>query len=226
MIKVTGKKGAVNVRRKPDLNSDVLEVLPFGNEMDLIEMSGVLGGYRWAKVIVGSEFGYIREDVVTFVEVFEKSKMLSKYFSESEFIKSEKARSLGIKNDFETEEHRLNAIFLLKNVADHVREWLGRPIVCSSGYRNKKVNKSVGGASGSQHEKGEAIDLDSVDNNDNRLIFDFIRENIEFDQLIYEFGNDMRPDWVHVSVKRIGVNRGQVLRAIKKNRRTVYELMK
>jgi hypothetical protein len=69
--------------------------------------------------------------------------------------------------------------------------------------------------------EGCSVDIDSQNNLNNRIIFDYIRINCKFDQLIWEFGNDFNPDWVHVSYRKTG-NRNQILKAIKVNGNTKY----
>lgn len=109
-----------------------------------------------------------------------------------------------------------------ERVFEPVRRWLGKPIVVSSFFRSLQVNTLTGGAERSQHCTGEAIDIDT--DTDNRRIFDYIRKNLEFDRLIWEFGNDSEPAWVHVSY-RAGGNRREVLKARKVGYRTVYDKM-
>jgi zinc D-Ala-D-Ala carboxypeptidase len=89
----------------------------------------------------------------------------------------------------------------------------------SSFFRCEKLNKKIGGAKGSQHEKGEAMDIDS--NGFNNEIFHYVKNNLVFDQLLWEFGDTNEPAWVHVSYK-VGGNRKQILRAIKENGKTKY----
>ena len=95
---------------------------------------------------------------------------------------------------------------------------MDKPIFISSGYRSKALNEAIGGSKTSQHSKGEAIDIDMDYRNgpENEDIFHYIRENLPFDQLIWEFGTDSRPDWVHVSYKKGGPQRGQILNSQKK----------
>jgi hypothetical protein len=107
---------------------------------------------------------------------------------------------------------------LAQNVLQPVRDKLNTPISVNSGYRSSAVNKAVGGAENSQHTKGEAADIVSYDN---RLLFDTIRDTVIFDQLIWEYGDDKNPAWVHVSYKTQG-NRNEVLRAYKDNGKTKY----
>lgn len=108
---------------------------------------------------------------------------------------------------------------LVENVLQPLRDLFRAPIIVTSGFRSEAVNRAVGGAPTSQHRKGEAADLDSVDNAE---LFWLIRNYTLFDQLIWEFGNDEQPDWVHVSYKTEG-NRKEVLRSYKENGVTKYK---
>lgn len=110
-----------------------------------------------------------------------------------------------------------------KKVFEPVRKHFKVPIFIASFYRSKEVNAALNGAANSQHCKGEAMDQDAdvLGGVTNREIFDFIRNNLEFDQLIWEFGTDEQPAWVHVSYKAIG-NRFQVLRSKMVSGKTVY----
>lgn len=92
---------------------------------------------------------------------------------------------------------------LVQNLLDPVREMYDSPIYVSSGFRSLTLNKAVGGATKliSQHTKGEAADIDGVDN---AKLFNLIRDHFDFDQLIWEEGNDQQPEWVHVSFKAQG----------------------
>jgi zinc D-Ala-D-Ala carboxypeptidase len=103
------------------------------------------------------------------------------------------------------------------NCFEPIREHLGRPIRVNSGYRSPAVNKRIGGALTSQHSLGEAIDLDLHD----RDLFEWIIDNVVFDQLIYEAGNDTEAAWFHISYRE-GHNRKQVLRMIKKGGKSTY----
>lgn len=148
---------------------------------------------------------------------------LSNNLSLSEMTKSITAIRLGIDNT-PTETHLNNMKALANNVFQPIRDYFGKPITISSGYRSEKLNKVIGGSLTSQHSKGEAMDIDndgtSISNTD---IFNFIKTNLIFDQLIWEFGDNKKPDWVHVSYKSNGVNRKEVLRAKKINGKTIYE---
>lgn len=92
-----------------------------------------------------------------------------------------------------------------------VREHFGVPLKVSSFFRCEKLNKAVGGASNSQHVKGQAIDIQATSNITNAQIFEYIKKNLEFDQLIWEYGTNDNPAWVHVSFSNTH-NRKQVIR--------------
>lgn len=146
-----------------------------------------------------------------------------KYFTIKELTASSTAKRKGIDNR-PTQEVTTALVALVENVLDPLRQAYGKPIVVTSGYRCAKLNKVVGGASSSQHVRGEAADIRSVSDNpkENKVIFDLIRKlNLPFDQLINEYNYD----WVHVSFSRYK-KRGQVLTATKKNGRTIYTIIK
>lgn len=148
---------------------------------------------------------------------------LSKNLSLSEMIRSESAKRNGI-NNMPTEEHTTNMRKLAMNVFQPIREHFNVPIHISSGYRSSALNASIKGASKtSQHSTGEAIDIDMDGTSITNLeVFNWIKNNLVFDQLIFEFGNDKNPDWVHVSYESSGKQRKQILKAIKKNGKTSY----
>ena len=149
-----------------------------------------------------------------------KNMKLSKNLTLDEATKSATAIKNGISNK-PSGEHLSNLIQIATKIFQPVRDHFQKPIIVSSGYRSKALNDLIGGASGSQHSKGEALDLDgSVDN---FLIFEYIKNNLEFDQLIWEFGDDENPDWVHVSYKTEN-NRGEVLQAVRQNGRVIYKI--
>jgi NADH dehydrogenase FAD-containing subunit len=137
--------------------------------------------------------------------------------------RSESAKRAGISNA-PTKQHIENMRLLATNVFQPVRDHFKRPIHISSGYRSSELNASIKGASKtSQHSLGEAMDID-MDGTEitNKQVFDYIKNNLNFDQLIWEFGTDKNPDWVHVSFKSNGKQRKQILKAIKKNGKTTY----
>lgn len=147
---------------------------------------------------------------------------LSKNLVLAEVTRSETAKRRGISN-MPTPEHLENFKKLAENVFQPIRDHFGKPIHISSGYRSAALNKAVGGSSSSQHCTGEAIDID-MDGTDitNAQIFNFIKDNLNFDQLIWEFGTDANPDWVHVSYESTGKQRKQILKAKKVGGKTTY----
>lgn len=149
---------------------------------------------------------------------------LSENLTLAEVTKSATAKRKGISNE-PTIEHMENLKAVAQNIFQPVRDHFGKPIAVTSGYRSADLNKAIGGSSASQHCKGEAIDMDAdvFGGVTNREIFEYIKDNLDFDQLIYEFGDENNPDWVHCSFISKG-NRRQVLRAVRKKGRTSYEL--
>jgi zinc D-Ala-D-Ala carboxypeptidase len=147
---------------------------------------------------------------------------LSEHLELSEVIRSESAKRRGISN-MPTEEHIKNLKLIAENVFEPIRANFRQPIRISSGYRSQSLNAAIGGATRSQHSTGEALDID-MDGTalSNKEIFNFIKEKLSFDQLIWEFGTDNNPDWVHVSYNANGNQRKQVLKAIKENGKTKY----
>ena len=156
---------------------------------------------------------------------------LSKNLALAEVTRSETAKRKGISN-MPTPEHIENFKKLAEKVFQPIRDHFGVPIRISSGYRSAALNKSIGGAGktvngvyvpSSQHCTGEAIDIDMDGTTiTNAQIFNYIKENLEFDQLIWEFGTDTNPDWVHVSYESTGKQRKQILKAVKKGGATSY----
>jgi len=149
--------------------------------------------------------------------------MLSDHVTLTEFCHSDTAKRRAIDNTITDPKHLAAAKLLCENVFEPIRLHFGVPIHISSGYRSGALNRAVKGSASSQHCKGEACDLDAdrYGKITNAQIFEYIKENIIFDQMIWEFGNDSQPDWVHVSYKAKG-NRGQILKAKKINGSTVY----
>jgi len=148
---------------------------------------------------------------------------LSKNLSIAEVIKSNTATRKGIDNS-PTDEHLENLKALATNVFQPMRDQLGA-ISVSSGYRSKDLNTAIKGSKTSQHCKGEALDLDNdfkVDRATNTEIFNYIKDNLEFDQLIWEYGDEKKPDWVHVSYTTSKKNRYQILRCKRVNGKPKY----
>lgn len=144
---------------------------------------------------------------------------LSKNLTLAEVTRSETAKRRKIDNT-PTEEHIENLKILANNVFQPLRDYFGVPIYISSGYRSELLNKAIKGSKTSQHCKGEAIDIDNDNANNgvtNRHIFEYIRDNLKFDQLINEFPIKGNPSWVHVSFSK-DQQRNQVLKAYKDSR--------
>ena len=150
---------------------------------------------------------------------------ISEHLTLNEVVNSATAKKLGIDNS-PTTAHLENIKLLANKIFEPIRNHFGKPIGVSSGYRSAALNKATPGSSStSQHCSGEALDLDQDSMNTgitNKMVFDYIKENLEFDQLIWEFGNDINPNWVHVSYESTGIQRKQILKATKVNGQTKY----
>jgi hypothetical protein len=149
---------------------------------------------------------------------------LSEHLDLAEVTRSESAKRKGISNE-PTAEHLENFKKLAENIFEPIRNHFNVPIHISSGYRSKALNAAIGGALTSQHCSGEAIDIDmdgSSNGVTNKMVFDFIKANLNFDQMIWEFGNSSNPDWVHVSYESTGKQRKQILKASKIGGATKY----
>ena len=112
---------------------------------------------------------------------------------------------------------------IAKHIFEPLREWVGGPIKINSFYRCPDLNSAIGGSSKSQHCQGRAIDLDDTfGHKTNAQMYNYIKENLNFDQMIWEFGDDHNPDWVHVSYVSPDENRNRCLKAYKDNGKTKY----
>ena len=141
---------------------------------------------------------------------------LSKNLSLKEVTKSNTARRLGIDNTPD-EQVIENLKAIAENVFQPCRDHFGHPIYVSSGYRSPRLNEAIRGSKTSQHMAGKALDLDAdvfggISNAD---IFRYIKDNLEFDQLIWEFGDEDNPDWVHVSFNPNDINRHRALKSVR-----------
>jgi hypothetical protein len=150
---------------------------------------------------------------------------LSEHLDLAEVTRSDSAKRKGISN-MPTPEHIENFKKLAENIFEPIRKHFGVPIMISSGYRSKALNTAIGGSLTSQHCTGEAIDIDmdgTTNGVTNKMVFDYIKDNLSFDQLIFEFGTKDAPDWVHVSFETTGKQRKQILRAVKTGGKTAYQ---
>jgi hypothetical protein len=147
---------------------------------------------------------------------------ISKHISYKEATRSATALRLGIENT--PNEYELqNMEIIAKKVFEPLREAVDAPIKINSFFRSEKLNKAIGGSGKSQHCQGRAIDIDDVYGSvSNAYMFYYIKDNLDFDQLIWEFGSDANPDWVHVSYVDEDSNRKRCLKAIREDGKTKY----
>lgn len=143
--------------------------------------------------------------------------VLSPHFSLEEMTFSDYAVRHDIRNEPDARQ-TASLSALAVNVLEPARRALG-PIRVTSGYRCPELNAAIGGAPASQHTLGEAADCIPMEVG-LLALFNWLRRQAPFDQLIWEFGQ-----WIHVSFKRQGPERLSVLRAVRRNGRTVYEPM-
>ena len=136
--------------------------------------------------------------------------MISKHITLQEATESQTALRLGIKN--EPNEVELDAMkYVAENLFEPIREWYDKPIIISSFYRCKELNRAVKGSLTSGHILGNSIDISGGNKAENKKIFEFIKlSGLDFDQLIYEYGDSTGPVWVHISLKKNN-NRKQIL---------------
>jgi len=148
--------------------------------------------------------------------------VVSKHISYKEAVYSRTATRLDIDNDpDDMEVYRMSLI--AEEVFEPLRAWVGGPIKINSFFRSPEFNTAIGGSTKSQHCQGQAIDLDDTFGRaTNAEMYDFIKEHLDFDQMIWEFGDDDNPDWVHVSYVSSDKNRNRCLKAYKENGRTKY----
>ena len=148
--------------------------------------------------------------------------MISNHISEKEATKSITALRLGIDN---TPDGNIlsNMKLLADNIFEPLREYVGGPIKVNSMYRSEALNKAIGGSSKSQHCDGKAFDLDDIyGHKTNAEMFNYIKDNLSFDQMIWEFGDDNNPDWIHVSYVSESINRNKILKAVRDKGKTKY----
>ena len=150
---------------------------------------------------------------------------ISKHISYKEGVYSRTAMRRGIKNNPNAEQME-NMVAIAEEVFEPLRVWVGGPIKINSFFRSPELNKAIGGSGKSQHCHGQAIDLDDTFGKaTNAEMYNFIKKNLDFDQIIWEFGDDENPDWVHVSYVSPDQNRKRCLKAYKKSGKTNYEII-
>ena len=148
--------------------------------------------------------------------------MISKHISYKEGVHSITAIRKGIDNE-PNEEQLANMKLVANNVFEPLRVFINGPIKVNSLFRSPGLNKAIGGSTKSQHCKGQAIDIDDTYGKaTNAEMYWWIKENLDFDQMIWEFGSNDNPDWVHVSYVSPDKNRNRCLKAYRDNGKTKY----
>ena len=151
--------------------------------------------------------------------------MISEHVSYKEGVYSMTATRRGIDN-VPNDEQLSNMELIAEKIFEPLRKYVGGPIKINSFFRCPKLNKAIGGSKTSQHCKGLAMDIDDtfgvVANSD---MYNYIKNNLDFDQLIWEFGDDDNPNWVHVSYVSPEDNRNRCLRASKSGGTTLYSII-
>ena len=151
--------------------------------------------------------------------------MISKHISDKEGVYSRTAIRLNINNK-PNDNQMQNMCLIAEEVFEPLRVWVGGPIKINSFFRSPKLNKAIGGSTKSQHCHGQAIDLDDTFGRaTNAEMYEFIRKYLDFDQMIWEFGDEDNPDWVHVSYVSPEKNRNRCLQAYKENGKTNYKII-
>ena len=148
--------------------------------------------------------------------------MISKHISAKEATKSVTALRLGIDNT-PNGDSLSNMKMIAEKVFEPLRQWVGGPIKINSFYRSIALNEAIGGSAKSQHCQGRAMDIDDVyGHKTNAEMFFWIKDNLDYDQMIWEFGNEDNPDWVHVSYVSEEKNRNRILKAVRDDGKTKY----
>ena len=149
---------------------------------------------------------------------------ISDHITYAEAIHSQTAKRKGIDNT--PNPNQIEAMKVLaEKVFEPLREWVGGPIKVNSFFRSPELNTAIGGSKTSQHCKGQAIDIDDVYGyKTNSEMYHWVKENLNFDQMIWEFGTDTQPNWIHISYVSEDNNRNRCLRAYKDDMgRTKYK---
>ena len=153
------------------------------------------------------------------------SDRISEHVSLKEAIKSNTATRLQIKNE-PRELDLIRMALIAEEVFEPLREWVNGPIKVNSFYRSPELNSAIGGSKNSQHCIGCALDIDDTfGHKTNAQMFDYIKNNLDFDQMIWEFGDDDNCDWVHVSYVSEDANRRRLLKATKINGKANYRII-
>ena len=148
--------------------------------------------------------------------------MISEHISYKEGVYSNTATRRGIENT-PNDEQLKNMKLVAEKVFEPLRKWVSGPIKINSFFRCPDLNKAIGGSSKSQHCKGQAMDIDDTFGRvSNADMYAWIKNHLDFDQMIWEFGDDNNPDWVHISYVSEKENRNRCLKAYRKDGKTKY----
>ena len=151
--------------------------------------------------------------------------MISKHISYKEGVYSTTALRRNIDNTPDDEQLK-NMELIAEEVFEPLRNYVGGPIKINSFFRSAELNTAIGGSKTSQHCKGQAMDIDDTFGRmSNAEMYHFIKEHLDFDQMIWEFGDDDNPNWVHVSYVSPEKNRKKCLKAYKENKKTKYKII-
>ena len=150
---------------------------------------------------------------------------ISEHISYKEAVRSDTADRLNIIN-LPNESELDNMSTISEKIFEPLRSHVGGPIRINSFFRSVELNKAIGGSSTSQHCKGQAFDLDdSYGCMTNAEMYKFVKDNLDFDQMIWEFGDDENPNWIHISYVSQENNRNRCLKAWKEHGRTRYTII-
>ena len=150
---------------------------------------------------------------------------ISDHITYAEAIHSNTAKRKSIDNT-PSEVQVLSMKLLADKIFEPLRKWVGGPIKVNSFFRSVTLNEAIGGVASSQHCKGQAIDIDDVYGyKSNAEMYKWIQENLDYDQMIWEFGTDTQPNWVHISYVSKEENRNKCLKAYKEHNRTKYKVI-
>ena len=150
---------------------------------------------------------------------------ISDHITYAEAIHSNAAKRSGIDNT-PNEIQVLSMKLLADKIFEPLREWVGGPIKVNSFFRSITLNEAIGGVASSQHCKGQAIDIDDVyGRKTNADMYHWIQMNLDYDQMIWEFGTDVQPNWIHISYVSKEENRNKCLKAYKEDGKTKYKVI-
>lgn len=147
---------------------------------------------------------------------------ISEHISWTEAIRSNTAKKHEIEN-IPNQSQIVNMKSIAKNVFEPLRTWANEPIRINSFFRSPELCIKIKSKPTSQHTKGQALDIDAMGEKTNAELFEYIKDNLDFDQLIWEHGDSENPDWIHISYVDKLNNRNRILRAVKKGKKTTYE---